>query len=243
MKALVLAGGFAKRLWPLTIDRPKPLLPVAGRPIIDYMIDKLDEVGVQEITISTNMKFKLHFERWLSDIGRNNVKLAVEESRSEKEKLGAVKALAKLASEMVGDCIIAAGDNLFTGSLRGMVEKYRRLSSPVIGLYDVRDFELAKSYSTVVVDSNFKISEFIEKPDNPKTTLIGTCLYILPESSLQRVGEYVQTGLDTDAPGRFIQWLCVKESVYGFLLEGMWWDIGTIRAYNEAKRYFSNLSR
>jgi glucose-1-phosphate thymidylyltransferase len=243
MKALVLAGGFAKRLWPLTIDQPKPLLPVAGRPIIDYTLDKLEEIGVQEITVSTNMKFKSHFENWIMESGRKNVELVVEESRSEREKLGAVKALARLTSGMRGDYVVVAGDNLFTGSLKGMMEAYRRLNSPIIGLYDVRNFELAKSYSTVVVDSSFRISEFIEKPENPKTTLIGTCLYILPETSLRRLEEYVQIGLNADAPGRFIEWLCVKEPVYGYLLEGVWWDIGTIQSYNEAKRYFSSLIR
>jgi len=242
MKALILAGGFAKRLWPLTIDRPKPLLPVAGKPMIEYLIDKLDELEVEDIIISTNMKFKPNFDRWLSKSGRKDITIIVEEARSEKEKAGAIKALANLTEGMKGDCFVAAGDNLFTGSLKDMIEIYRQLKDPIVGLYDIRDVELVNKYSTVIVNSDNRILEFIEKPKNPKTTLIGTCLYIFPNRILARLKEYVEGGLSSDAPGGFIEWLCKKELVYGYLLEGVWWDIGTIQSYNNAKRYFSKIS-
>ena len=243
MKAVILAGGFAKRLWPLTINKPKALLPIAGRPTIDYLIDKIDELKVEDIIVSTNMKFKPDFDKWLSESERKNVEIIAEESKSEKEKLGATKALAMLAANMKDDCLVTAGDNLLTCSLKEMVEMYKQLNDPIIGLYNMKDIELVKNYSTVIVNSDNRILKFFEKPRNPKTTLISTCLYIFPNRVLAMLREYIDSNLNPDNPGWFIEWLCKRELVYGYLFEGVWWDIGTIKSYNDAKRYFSRLKK
>ncbi len=243
MKAVILAGGFARRLWPLTIDRPKPLLHVAGKPIIEYLLDKIDELEIEDITISTNTKFKPNFDAWLSKSGKKDIMIIAEAARSEREKVGAVKALANLTAVVKDDYLVVAGDNLFTSSLRDMIEVYRQLKVPIVGLYDIRDFRVVKNYSTVIINADNRILEFTEKPENPKTTTIGTCLYIFPNRILTRLEEYIEGGLNPDSPGRFIEWFCKKELVYGYLLEGAWWDIGTMQSYNNAKRYFSNLRK
>lgn len=239
MQAIILAGGFAKRLWPLTLDKPKPLLPINNKPIIEYLLEKIEELDVGEVIVSTNMRFKENFEKWLSSTGRRNVIIHVEGAMREEEKPGAIKALSMLSDKVVEDCLIAAGDNVFTESLldfKGMFEKVR---APTVCLYDVRSLELAKNYSIAVLEEDGRIVEFVEKPREPKTTLIGTCLYIFPRDVFGRLKEYVSSGRDSDAPGRFIEWLCKRVPVYGYIMHGMWWDIGTAKSYEDAIRYFA----
>jgi len=239
--AVVLAGGYAKRLWPLTRDKPKPLLPVAGKPILAYILEKVLRVGVNRIILSTNLRFRSDFEGWLNRSGFVRVEVVADRSRREEEKPGAVKALAEITKNIKDDCLILAGDNIFTSGLEDMVKVFSRVYAPLIAVYDVGDFELAKRYSTVTLDSEGRIVEFVEKPEKPKTTLIGTCIYILPAKTLPRIGEYIDKGLGRDEPGRFIQWLCKQETVYGYRLEGEWWDIGNIETYRDADKYFSKL--
>ncbi|MEM3403439.1 MAG: nucleotidyltransferase family protein [Nitrososphaeria archaeon] len=240
IKVIILAGGYAKRLWPLTLDRPKSLLTVSGKPIIDYIIEKLDAIGLKDVTLSTNKKFESDFRRWLNRSGRDNIRLEVEESRSEKEKLGAIKALSILTSGIQEDCMVIAGDNLFTSDLKGFLEAFNELRSPIVGLYDIKRVDLAKNFATVIIDDSNRIVSFVEKPERPETTLIGACLYILPNRILPRLREYLNGHLDKDAPGRFIEWLSKREPVYGYVLGGKWWDIGTTKSYKEACEFFKD---
>jgi len=239
MQAIILAGGFAKRLWPLTLEKPKPLLPINDKPIIEYLLEKIDELNIEDIIVSTNMKFKKDFEKWLLSSGRKNVRIIAESSMREEEKLGAIRALARLSSEVVEDCLIAAGDNIFTESLLGFKRMFDELKSPIICLYNVKDTSLAKNYSIVVLEDDGRVVDFVEKPKEPKTTLIGTCLYIFPKEVFVKINEYVSMGMDSDAPGRFIEWLCKNMPVYGYIMHGSWWDIGTLKSYEDAKRYFA----
>ena len=182
MIAIILAGGYARRLQPLTKDKPKPLLPVAGKPILKYILEKVEKLPVNRLILSTNMRFKSEFKEWLVADGYGDVEVVADDSRCEEEKPGAVKALAELTANLHDDCLIIAGDNLFTDSLKGMVEMFSRLCAPVIALHDVKNLEVAKQCSTVTIDQNGKIINFTEKPSKPQTTLIGTCIYLFPSS-------------------------------------------------------------
>jgi len=238
---IILAGGYAKRLWPLTKEKPKPLLPVAKRPIIEYIIDKLMRHGIERIIISTNLRFESCFREWLATTSYQRIEIVADKSRSEEEKPGAVGALAELTSKVHNDCLIIAGDNLFTADLKEMINFYRKKSSPVIALYNTKDLNLAKRYATVLLDQDNKILDFKEKPSQPKTTLVGTCIYILPKRTLPKLKQYVENDLEKDQPGRFIEWLYKQEPVYGYILEGYWCDIGTPKSYAEADKFFSSI--
>jgi hypothetical protein len=117
-----------------------------------------------------------------------------------------------------------------------MIRAFKDKSCVTVALYDVGNRELAKQYSTAIMDPEGRIVDFREKPDNPETTLVGTCIYILPQRTLSRLNEYLIEAADRDNPGRFIAWLCKREPVYGHVLDGCWWDIGTIGQYNEANQ-------
>ncbi len=241
MIAIILAGGYATRLWPLTIDKPKPLLPIAEKPIIEYIIEKLVKQKIIERTIlSINKKFEPKFKEW-QRMSHNPVEMVADRSRSEEEKLGAVKALENITSNIDDDCFILAGDNLFTSDLDGMIRTFKEKNAPIVALYDVKIRDLAREYSTINLNEDGRIIEFTEKPKKPKTTLIGTCMYILPKRTLPRLREHLDSGLGRDEPGLFIEWLHKQEPVYGYILEGHWFDIGNLGLYKEAERFFSKL--
>jgi glucose-1-phosphate thymidylyltransferase len=221
------------------LNTAKPLLPVCGRPVIEYIMEKLDEIEcIRNITISTNFRFGDDFKRWAEKYRDERIKIIVEESRSEEEKLGAVKALSRLSTQLEHDVLIVAGDNLFTGSLRPMIEKYS--GRPIVAIYDVGDAELAKLYGVVKIDNETRIIDLVEKPERPSSTLVSTGIYIFPRQVLYMVGEYLGEGGGGDRLGDFIQWLHKKIPVYGYLLDGDWWDVGDIESY---KRAMESLSR
>ena len=240
MIAIILAGGYGVRLRPLTRDTAKPLLPVGGRPIIDHIVGRL--LTLEEITqiiVSTNERFLGQFSEWLNHRKYGRVRIATEPGRSEDDKLGAVKALSELTMGLDStEYLVIAGDNLFTSDLKDVIEYYRARQSPIVALYDVKDLEAAKRYGCVEVDADGRIMGFKEKPERPKSTLIATCIYVLPERSLKRAREYLEEGNNPDAPGYFLQWLCRMEEVYGYVLTGYWSDIGNLESYEKAKKIF-----
>lgn len=240
MKALILAGGFARRLRPLSDRVAKPLLEVGGRPVIDHIMERILELGdVEEVLVTVNRKFERQFRGWLASRGYRNIKLVVEESTREEEKPGAVASIARVLPLLEGqDCLIVAGDNLFTFSLSGLLNFYREVRSPVVGLYDVKNPGLARRYAVVKLGEEGRILELVEKPEKPGTTLIATCIYAMPHRALEKVREYLDRGGNRDTPGHFIGWLCKRVDVYGYVFRGLWFDVGTFETYKRAKREF-----
>lgn len=240
MKAIILAGGFAKRMWPLTMNIPKPLLIIQGRPIIDYVVDKICELNeINEIIITINRRFEKLFKAWFKERRLYNSRLIVEKSMKEEEKPGAIAALANLIPMTRGeDVLIIAADNLFNFSLDNFMKFYKAVASPTIGVYDVGNPELVKRYASVKLDNRGRIIELNEKPENPASTLTAICLYALPNWAFNLLSEYINLGGNRDAPGYFIEWLYKKTDVYGYVFRGQWFDIGDIESYERAKREF-----
>ena len=243
MIGIVLAGGYAKRLWPLTQKIAKPLLPVAGLPILNYVVNKLIQLDdVDEIVISINKRFESQFKNWLKKYRFKNVWLRVEDSLREEEKPGAIKAISETLKDVDSkEYLIIAGDNFFTSDLKDFIRYYRKKKSSTIALYDVKNVKLAKEYAVVKLNRKGRIISFIEKPKKPESTLIGTCIYLLPDKSLKKIYKYLDEGLSPDSPGHFIGWLTSKEKVYGYRLEGYWVDIGNLASYAEANRFVNRM--
>ncbi|ASJ17311.1 glucose-1-phosphate thymidylyltransferase [Thermococcus chitonophagus] len=234
MKALIMAGGYATRLWPITKSKPKPLLPLGEKTIIEYILEKVKETGLPTY-ISTNKFFESHF-RPLSD--KYNIELIVENTYKEEEKLGTIGAI-KNAIDVLGedDYLIVAGDNVFSLSLLDFVRRFNELKKTLIAVYDVGDLELAKRYGIVILEGD-RVIYFEEKPSSPKTSLISTGIYAFPKNVITRVEEYLKKG-NKDAPGYFIQWLLEsKTEIYGYKFGGYWYDIGSADSYLEAFKIF-----
>lgn len=205
--------------------------------MLSYVFDRLIEVeDIQRVIIGTNLRFAQQFKEWSDSNSERRVDVVADRSYSEAEKPGAIASLARIAREINDSCLIVAGDNLFTSDLRPMIRAFKDKSCATVALYDIRDKELAKQYSTAIMDPEGMIIDFREKPAKPETTLIGTCIYMLPQRTLRRLNEYLISKADRDSPGRFIAWLCKREPVYGHVLDGYWWDIGTIDQYYEASQ-------
>lgn len=195
MDALVLCGGFATRLEPITFFIPKPLLPVGGRPIIDYIVDDMVDIGVDSLIFSTNRKFADQFEYWINHrkaakLEGGSIKLVVEPSVHNGEKFGAIKGINYTIDKagINNDLLVVAGDNFYTFSLAELVSHFNKYRVPTVALYDVKSLEEAKKLGVVSVQGD-KVVSFEEKPEKPKSTLISTGIYIFPKEMLGKFRE------------------------------------------------------
>jgi len=239
VKAIILAGGYAKRLWPITHQRPKPLLTVAGKPIINYIIEKLEEIEeITHIIVSTNQAFANDFKNWLKTTDSDKkIELFIESSTKEQNKLGTIGALNLLFEEKMldEDVMVIAGDNIFDFSLRDFLIFYKKIGYPVVALHNMKDKKkISGRYGVAIVDDTGKIKEFQEKPINPKSTLVSTACYIFPREILPLFSKYLEEGNNPDAPGYFLQWLYQLVDVYGFVFNEEWYDIGDHGSYLES---------
>ncbi|MDD3089451.1 MAG: nucleotidyltransferase family protein [Candidatus Omnitrophica bacterium] len=230
MKALILAAGYGTRLYPLTLDRPKPLVKVAGQAILERLLRKVESIGTcDEAYIVTNDKFYDMLVKWVRGRMFNmNIKVVNDMTRTNEERLGAIGDinLVMKKEKPEDDVLIMAGDNLFEFSMPDFIGFAGAKKSFSVALYDVKDPKLAQKYGIVAVDGDGKITGFEEKPANPKSTLASTGIYFLPKDDIKMLEEYSRTGLVKDAPGNFVKWLSEKGNVYGFVFTEGWYDIG-----------------
>ncbi len=236
MDAIVLAGGYATRMWPITRNRPKMLLPVGDTTVIDKTLAQLDaEDGIDDVYISTNEAFASDFANYVDEQGYEKPQLSVEDTSDEDEKFGVVGALAQLIDreELEDDLLIIAGDNMVGFDIADFVDFFEEKESPVLAAYDVGDFERAKSYGLVELDGE-EVVDFQEKPDEPKTTLASIACYAFPADVLPLFDTYLADDQNPDEPGWFLQWLQSRQSVYAFTFDDVWFDIGEAPAYLDA---------
>lgn len=245
MEVLILAAGYATRLYPLTLNRAKPLLKVGGRHIIDYIIDNVNKIsGLKRINVVCNNKFSGDFIRWAENSSsRAPIKILNDKSEEDGGKLGAIGDIRLSVDKfrIKNDLLVIGGDNLFDLDLADFVS-FAKSRGPAICLYDVGSKELAAKYAAVTLDKEYKIVKFEEKPPKPETTLISMCVYYYPGNLLPMITDYLDAGGNPDAPGFFNQWLYKKTEVYGYVFDGKWFDIGdneSLRLADQAAAFFS----
>lgn len=245
MKVLILAAGYATRLYPLTLTQPKPLLPVAGKPMIDYVLDNLAPIPeIDRVYIVTNAKFADHFQKWADNYSANKAKLDFtivnDGSTDDTNKLGAIGDLRLVIEKenVDDDLIVVAGDNLFSQSLAEFGAFCRKVNEPVLGVYDIGSLEQAVKYGVVDVDANGRLLNFVEKPPQANSTLIGIALYYYPKATLPLIQEYIAEGNNPDQPGRLIQWMYKRLPVSTWTVPGIWFDIGSKQTLEEANRIY-----
>lgn len=245
MKLIILAAGYATRLYPLTLNQPKPLLEVAGKPMIEHVLDNLAPIrAIDHVYVVTNNKFEGHFQRWADAYGadkQSNFTIINDGSTDDSNKLGAIGDLNLVLKEAAveDDIIVVAGDNLFSESLEGFGQYAREKSAPVLAVYDVGDLEEIKKYNSIEVDEEGCITFFEEKPAQPKSTLTGIALYYYPKSALPLIRQYVEEGNNPDQPGRLVQWMYQRTAFYTWRAPGVWYDIGSKENLEEASRIFA----
>ena len=248
MNALILAAGYATRLYPLTLNKAKPLLEVGGKPIIEWLLDNLADVpGLGTVYIVTNAKFAGDFQNWADGYQEQHreitIKIINDGSKSDDDKLGAIGDInlvlmrENLTDE---DLLVIAGDNLFQQPLSDFVNAAKH-SAATVAVHDVGNLEAMKKYGTVTVDKNGVITNFEEKPEKPKSTLAAVALYYYSRNVLPLFTTYLAAGNNPDQPGLFLQWLYTRKPVNTFEIKGRWLDIGSKETLKSADEIFAKI--
>lgn len=248
MKLIILAAGYATRLYPLTLNQPKPLLPVAGKPMMEHVLDNIATVkAIDHAYVATNAKFVNHFEDWARSYRRPNLHFSFtivnDGSTDDSNKLGAIGDMHLVLTkyEITDDIIVIGGDNLFSNDLAEFGDYCQQKRAPVTGVYDVGDLEAIKKYNAIEIDEDNRITYFEEKPKEPKSTLTGIALYYYPASTLALIRQYIAEGNNPDQPGRLVQWMYTRAPFYVWKVPGLWYDVGSLETLEEANRVFSDL--
>jgi len=246
MKVIILAAGYATRLYPLTLTQPKPLLPVAGKPMVEHVLDNLAPIsGIDRVYVVTNAKFANQFQAWADGYrarkARLNFTIVNDGSTDEGNRLGAIGDLhLVLTRERIDDdMIVVAGDNLFSQSLEGFGQFCCNRKSPVLGVYDIGDLEKMKRYGGIHTNGEGRITSFEEKSEHPATTLASAALYFYPRATLPLIHQYMREGHNADQPGRLVQWLFPRVPFYAWRVPGLWFDIGSKETLEEANQIFA----
>jgi glucose-1-phosphate thymidylyltransferase len=243
MNVLILAAGYATRLYPLTLNKAKPLLVVGGKPIIEWLTDNLAGIpDLEKIYVVTNDKFAADFQAWSQAYQKRHpefrFQIVSDGSTSDDDKLGAIGDINFVVNRenlSRTGLLIAAGDNLFTTPLTDFVE-HARNTEVTVAVYDVGDTEAVKKYGNVAVDAEGIITRFEEKPETPDGTLAAIALYYYSPAVLSLLRTYLTAGNNPDQPGRFVQWLYTREPVKTFQIKGQWLDIGSKETLENADR-------
>lgn len=249
MNILILAAGYATRLYPLTENKPKPLLEVAGKPMIEWVIDNLAAIpDIHRLIIVTNNKFAGTFDAWAAEYGKKHPNIAFtivnDGSTSDSDKLGAIGDIhyvlhhEKIADE---DLLVVAGDNLFSEPVTDFAQA-AKAHPATVALYDVGDLEAIKKYNNITTDAAGRITHFEEKPANPTSTLTAIALYYYRADVLPLIDTYIAEGNNPDQPGRLIQWLYPKVEVGTWKVPGTWFDIGSKETLVEANQVFAEFN-
>jgi glucose-1-phosphate thymidylyltransferase len=242
MKCLVLAAGYATRLYPLTKNFPKPLLEVGGKAIIDWLLEDIDQIeSIDSHIIISNHRYYNHFINW-----KNNCKLTKpvtvldDGSTDNENRLGAVKDIqfAIDSLSLDDDLLVIAGDNIVDFSFRSFVQFAKEKGTTCIMTYKELSEEALKRCGIITPDNDFKVLSMVEKPEEPPTNWAVPPFYIYARSDVPYVSKGIAEGCNTDAPGSFISWLCERRPVYAMPMPGKRYDIGTLESYERVKRIF-----
>ncbi len=231
MKAVILAAGYATRLYPLTENFPKPLLPVGEKTILDWLIDDLNSV-VSEFVVVTNHKFAGHFAAWAE--GRN-IRVIDDGTTANENRLGAVKDMYLATRDISDDVLVMAGDNVLTFSLVPFVEYGRQAGTSCVMCHEEKRPEALRKTAVITVDPNGLITSFEEKPQNPKGLLAVPPFYYYKSQDAARIPEALEAGCAFDAPGSFAAWLSALVPIHAWKMPGSRYDVGDINSYNAVR--------
>lgn len=240
MICIVLVAGYATRLYPLTENFPKPLLPLGGSTILDLLLDDIDTIPqVTSHVIISNHKFIRFFEEWKEKQNLSKDVTVLDDSSIDNEhRLGAVKDLmyAIKSLDINDDVLVIAGDNALDFSLNGFVEFALKKQHSCVMCYE--ENELAKQQKTAIISvaGDGKIVSYEEKPKSPKSNLAVPPFYYFTSDDVKRIGEAIEDGCNADAPGSFAAWLSKQTVMYAYVMPGKRYDIGDIESYEYAKR-------
>lgn len=241
MKCLFLAAGYATRLYPLTENFPKPLLEVAGKPILDWLIDDMTQSGlIDEFIVISNHKFAHIFEDWAAKHTQLSIKVIDDGTNSNETRLGAVKDIQFAIEQLQLDdnLLVMAGDNLLDFSLADFIRyAIGKQATCIMRYYEANEVRLHKS-GVAEVAADDRVLSFVEKPAEPRSHWCVPAFYYYIREDSHKIQQAIDNGCGTDAPGSFISWLCGQTNVYAWEIPGQRYDIGNLESYEQVKQIF-----
>ena len=244
MKCVILAAGYATRLYPLTENFPKPLLEVGGKTILDWLVDDIDTAGlVDEYVVISNHKFAHHFDKWAATKAMK-VTVVDDGTSSNETRLGAVKDIQFAIDKLVldDDMLVIAGDNVLDFSLTKFVRYAKeKNTSCIMRYYEPEEKKLVKC-GVVEIDETDRILSMEEKPAQPKSHWCCPPFYYYTREDAKLVARGIESGCGTDAPGSYIAWLCQQTSVHAMEMPGKRFDVGNLESYNKIKEEYKGIT-
>jgi len=239
MKAIILLAGYATRMYPLTKDQPKALLPLKGKPVIDYIVDQINRIpAIDTIYAVTNSKFCTHFEEWAKTAPTTIPIEVLDDGTTDNDnRLGAVGDIYFTIQQknINDDLFIIAGDNYFTFDLKEQYDFFVKRGADVLAAKEIDDIDMLRSFAVAELDQNGKVLSLEEKPQNPKSNTAIFASYFYRKETIPMFTRYFDEGNPPDAPGYFPEWLHKISDVYAYVMNGDCFDIGTIEMYESMK--------
>ena len=242
MKAIILAAGYATRLYPLTLHSPKALLPINQKAIIDYIVEELNTIQeIDAIYVVTNHRFADDFTTWAKTApGKTPIEVIDDGTTDDTNKKGAVGDIGFVIEQKQIDdeLLVIAGDNFFTYSLRDYVNFYREKGHDCVCVKKWPNREELKQFGVALLDADGKVLDIEEKPAQPKSDTAVFATYLYKQDTVPLFAEYLAAGNNPDAPGNFPAWLYRRKDVYAYTFSGECYDIGTPESYREVCRMY-----
>ena len=242
MTCIVLAAGYATRMYPLTLNFPKPLLEVGGKKIIDWLLDDMEASGVDRTVVVSNHKFFDQFTDWAK--GRDNVTVIDDGSTDNDHRLGAVKDI-EFAIETAcidDDLIVLAGDNVLDFSFKGFIDYGKAKGTTCIMRHEQKDVAKLRKTGVITIDDDDLVTSMEEKPENPRSCWAVPPFYYYTKEDAALIKEGINDGCGTDAPGSFISWLVKRRSVHAYLMPGHRYDVGSIEGYEKIRSEYKGIT-
>ncbi len=247
MQAIILAAGYATRLYPLTKDRPKPLLQLGNKTLVEYILDDFVELNcIDKVYIVTNDKFSSVFENWASEINEKkifpqfDIVIVNDGTASNETRLGAIADIQFVVDKhkIDSELLVTAGDNVYKSSFVDMLAMYREKQADVVLAHPVDNLEKLQRSGIMELDENQQIIGFEEKPQQPKSNYVAPAFYLYRKETLPLIKKYLDEGNNPDAPGNFTGWLYQQKPVFAHIMQEAYYDIGTLEAYENVQKLF-----
>ena len=242
MTSIILAAGYATRMYPLTLNYPKPLLEVGGKKIIDWLIEDLEKAGVERTVVVSNHKFISQFQAWAE--GRENIIVLDDGSEDNDHRLGAVKDI-EFAIEKANiddDIVVLAGDNVLNFSLSSFIDYGRKKKTSCIMRHEEKDENKLRKTGVIEINEDELVLNMEEKPKEPKSNWAVPPFYYYTKEDKDLIKEGIASGCGTDAPGSFVSWLVKTRPVHAYRMIGERFDVGSIEGYEKIKKEYKGIT-
>ena len=242
MTSIILAAGYATRMYPLTLNYPKPLLEVGGKKIIDWLIEDLEKSGVERTVVVSNHKFISQFQAWAE--GRENTIVLDDGSEDNDHRLGAVKDIEFAIEEanIDDDIVVLAGDNVLNFSLSSFIDYGREKKTSCIMRHEEKDKNKLRKTGVIEIDEDELVLNMEEKPKEPKSNWAVPPFYYYTKEDKDLIKEGIASGCGTDAPGSFVSWLVKTRPVHAYRMIGERFDVGSIEGYEKIKKEYKGIT-